>query len=579
MAAEAPRSRMDRLQKLNHWLTGRPYLALTLAVLAILGPFLTKPFNVDDPLFLWAARQIQAHPANPYGFGVNWYVFEQPMWQVTENPPLACYYLAGAAAVLGWSEFTLHLAFLLPAIAAILGTYRLALRFCGRPLFAAGVTLFTPVFLVSSTTVMCDVLMLAFWIWAVVFWVEGLECDDLGKLALSGLLIALAALTKYYGACLVPLMATYSIVAKRRLGPWLAALFIPVAALAAYEIATRALYGVGMLSAARVYVEVAKSHAGIADKAFNGLIALTFTGGCLAVIAFLSPFLWRGWQLALLAGGACLIAVPLFLKGMMVKHCDPMVGSSPLFVEAQIIFWAIGGMSVLGLAAADLWRQRDEQSYLLVFWVFGTFIFTAFCNWCVNGRSILPLVPAVAILAVRHLERRSTAAEKAWPRGITAGLAVGALVAVLVEQADCQMAHAARLSAEATEAKYRHGTGTLWFEGHWGFQYYLGSLGAKISDTTQPAFKQGDYLAIPYNNSYIIPPQGDQAQFLEIMNTDGPSWLSTLNKEVGAGFYASTIGPLPFALGRVPPERVIIYQMGPAPRTNEPSVYPVRLHP
>ena len=110
---------------------------MTLAVLAALGPFLAKSFNIDDPLFLWTARQIQAHPANPYGFDLNWYGYESPMWEVTKNPPLACYFLAAAAAILGWGEMALHFAFLLPAVAAILGTFRLARRLCQRPLLAA----------------------------------------------------------------------------------------------------------------------------------------------------------------------------------------------------------------------------------------------------------------------------------------------------------------------------------------------------------------------------------------------------------------------------------------------------------
>jgi len=33
----------------------------------------------------------------------------------------------------------------------------------------------TPVFLVSSTNVMCDTMMLCFWVWAIVYWRRGLE--------------------------------------------------------------------------------------------------------------------------------------------------------------------------------------------------------------------------------------------------------------------------------------------------------------------------------------------------------------------------------------------------------------------
>jgi hypothetical protein len=74
----------------------------------------------------------------------------------------------------------------LAALAVIWGTYRLARHCCDHPMLAALAALFTPVFLVSSLTVMCDVLMLAFWVWAVVWWVEGMERDDFGRLAVSG---------------------------------------------------------------------------------------------------------------------------------------------------------------------------------------------------------------------------------------------------------------------------------------------------------------------------------------------------------------------------------------------------------
>src|ERR1700733_6649124 len=124
------------------WIAAHPYWALTLAVFAALGPFLAKPFNMDDPLFIWTARQIQAHPFNPYGFNMNWYRTAEPMWSVMQNQSLASSYLALAARIFGWSEMALHGALLLPALAVILGTHRLAIRFCDQPMLAALITLF-----------------------------------------------------------------------------------------------------------------------------------------------------------------------------------------------------------------------------------------------------------------------------------------------------------------------------------------------------------------------------------------------------------------------------------------------------
>jgi hypothetical protein len=56
------------------------------------------------------------------------------MADVTKNPPLACYYGAAVGQVAGWSERAFHLAFLVPALALVLGTYRLAKHFTRFPL-------------------------------------------------------------------------------------------------------------------------------------------------------------------------------------------------------------------------------------------------------------------------------------------------------------------------------------------------------------------------------------------------------------------------------------------------------------
>ena len=84
-------------------------------------PFIETAFHIDDPLFLWTAKQIVHHPADPYGFKVLWYTTEQPMFDVTKNPPLSSYYGAAVGKIAGWSEPAFHLAFILPAPGIVLG--------------------------------------------------------------------------------------------------------------------------------------------------------------------------------------------------------------------------------------------------------------------------------------------------------------------------------------------------------------------------------------------------------------------------------------------------------------------------
>ena len=218
--------------------------------LGSLLPFIDKAFHIDDPLFLWTARHIQDRPLDFYRFNVNWYWSEMPMASVTKNPPLAAYYLAGITSLFGWSEPVLHLAFLVWPVGVVLGTYQLATAFGTRPTLATLATLWTPVFLVSSSNVMCDAMMLCFWMWAVVFWERGLREDRLVPLCVSALLISLSALTKYFGMTLIPLLLVYSLADRLaalrnhagRLGDllpglkrWIWALLIPVLVLAVYR--------------------------------------------------------------------------------------------------------------------------------------------------------------------------------------------------------------------------------------------------------------------------------------------------------------------------------------------------------
>ena len=545
------------LDKLRARAARHPNLTLALITLAALAPFLAKPFNMDDPLFLWAAKHIQGHHENFYGFNVKWGFRELPMSQVTENPPLACYYLALAAGVVGWSEVGLHVAFLLPAIAAIVGTYQVARRLCKSPEWAALITVFTPVFLVSASTVMCDVMMLAFWIWAIAFWLKGIEEKGFRSLAFAGMLVSLSLLTKYFGVCLIPLLAAHGLAHQRRLGRWALALLIPIATICIYQIDTSWIYGTGLLSAAGRYANSA-AHIYEVSKFNSCAIALAFTGGCVATAAFFMPLLWKFTPKLI---GVTVFLTLLFILiagGVFTKYPDI---ETPIAGKVQFVAWALGGVGILALAAADLQRRRDAASWLLALWVAGTFVFTALINWTVNGRSILPLVPAVAILIARRLDQFPGRHE---PKAIC--LAAGAALSFVVVGADCTFAHAVRDLAQKVSSTYQQPSRPLWFQGHWGFQYYMQQWGGTPVDFNSSPINPGDVVAVPSDNTNLRRPSAGAADLISTITVIRTGALDTMDSTTGAGFYSSGWGPLPFALGHVAPEYARVYQI------KEPSV-------
>ncbi len=285
-------------------------LATVIVPLVCLSPFVSKPFHMDDLTYLWPARQIHQHPLDFYGFTANWYGVEAPMSQMNKNPPLVSYFIALAAVFLGWSEKALHVAFLIPALAVSLGTYFLARPLCTRPHLAALAAVLTPAFLVSSTNVMCDTLMLAFYVWAVALWVNGLARNDSLQMILAVVCISLAALTKYFGISLVPLLLMYSWARNRAWDGRFWLFLVPLIVLIAYDMCTFHLYGTGLLIDAASYSTAASQTSGwgFPTKLVTGL---SFTGGCLAVVAFYAPALWprKWWRVGILVLLLCIVGI------------------------------------------------------------------------------------------------------------------------------------------------------------------------------------------------------------------------------------------------------------------------------
>ena len=534
---------------------GSPII-LALLVLVCLTPFLGKAFHIDDPLFVWAGKQIAQHPGNPYGFTVTWYTEPEQMSDVTQNPPLAAYYIAAAGGILGWSEAALHGAFLLPALAVILGTYFLARRFTRWPLLAGAATLAAPGFLASSTTVMCDVMMVALWILATLSWLEGMERRRPALLAVSGLLIALCALTKYFGMALIPLLLLYSVARERRVGSWIVYLLLPVAPLVGYEYWTKALYGRGLVGGAADYAQ-SKDAVGF----YKALVGLSFAGGCALPALTFAPVMWSRRAILLGAIAAALMGLGV---GIGVLGMPPAVAPDHRNVlSLQLALFVAGGVSALALAFTDWRRNRDADSVLLLLWVLGTWVFASFVNWTVNARSVLPMIPAVAILLARRLETLGSFAGKLRMAKLVVPLVVSAAVALWVTWADASLANSARKAAQYVRDHLSKPGINVSFEGHWGFQYYMQAYQYQPIDFRDLHVGNGDLVVIPQNSSYAAP-QSIPASVVAsrgVLALPVKAGMTTMSQAWGSGFYSDALGPLPYSFGPPLSEYYMVFRL------------------
>ncbi|MBX3423255.1 MAG: glycosyltransferase family 39 protein [Pirellulaceae bacterium] len=532
-----------------------PFVCAAAALIALV-PFLTKAVHLDDTVFIYVAKQISQHPADPFGLVINWYGHQMPLHEVQQNGPLASYYMALAAAIVGWSEVALHSAFLLPAMAAAVGMYYLARRFCSQPLLATLIMVFSPVFVVSGTTLMCDVIMLSLWIWAVVLWIWGADRHSHGWAILSAVLIGAGIVTKYYAAAVVPLLLAYSVLRWSDVRWRVAYLLIPIAIVLAYDAYMSSLYGHSLLRGAG-------DHALLAGGVQNSVpyriaVGLTFTGGCLAAILFYAPLLCSWRSFAIVCGLCLLVALllPIALD-LNTTYWASLTSAQSLLFIVQFALFLIGGAGALVLAGRDVLSRRDADAWLLGLWVAGTFVFCSLLNWTVNGRSLLPMAPPISLLIVRALPALPGAIARIHSPTRFVPLVFAAVLAMCVAWADTWWANSARSAAQAMETDQRFGQRKqhLYYTGHWGFQYYMDALGFKSLNRLDSTLQLDDALVLPENNTNV-PRQllVDAAQVEELFVSVHPL-VSSMRPGFGAGFYTSQAGPLPFSIGWFPAER------------------------
>jgi hypothetical protein len=276
------------------------------------------------------------------------------------------------------------------------------------------------------------------------------------------------------------------------------------------------------------------------------VVGLVFVGGCMAPAWFYAPWLWSRRALGIIGGVTALLLLPALVNAKLGYL--PLNGQTGYRwdIVVQGAIFISGGVSLAGLVARELWQRRDADALLLGLWGGSTFVFACLVNWIVNGRSLLPLAPAAGILMVRGLEDKSAwlRPPTGWRRALP--LVPAALLGLSVAWNDCRLANSIRLAAKQIHQRYAPAEGTLWFEGHWGFQYYMQQLGAKPVEFSRSMFSTGDRLVLPNfgSNLQVPPPTMTLSRRLA-----WPScrFLTTWNATAGAGFYASQPGRLPYA--------------------------------
>ena len=533
---------------------GKEFVCLSLLTLALLLPFVDKPLHVDDPVYVWTAQHIVAHPLDFYGLSVNWFKTTESIAALQQNPPGVSYWLAIVGALFGWSEPAMHCGMLVPPVFAVIGVWLLARRLGAPPTPASMTLLAMPGFLVSSTTLMADVLATAFWTWAVLAWVVGLQERKFGWLAAGALLVSLCILTKYVGLGLIPLLFTYTLAKYRRfeLGGSLL-LLVPLAITLVYRARMISRYGVDPFAAASSYSQHERPWASTTiELPWTGLI---FLGGTFLPALLLSTWIFGKWFSAF-SIVFILLVVAALLGMQTLAHCPLRTSEGPRWgLVTQLALFTLSGALVFASIIKHMVQRPSAEAILLGLWVCGLFAFASVVNWSTNTRALLPAAPAVAILLAAEV-RVPRARVFGLSPGPLAMLGIGLLVGLFVAQADQALAQSKRNAAiEIARGRLRGGH-PLWYQGSWGFQYYMDLEGARKVDWNHVEVSPGDEMVEGYSTGVdiqLLPPVAVRpvAHYQVAVR----ALASTMSTEAGAGFYSDRFGPAPYVFG-FPPDEV-----------------------
>lgn len=454
------------------------------AAVVLLGilPFLNQAFTIDDPNFLALAAHAWPHPLRLYAFFINWNGPLQYAFNILANPPLVPWYLAVAGAVAGGREWVYHLLFLPFTLLAVAGLYRVGKRFSEQPDWTVFLSVTTPVFLVPAHTLMPDIPLLAFFCIGTAIAIEGMDSAQATRATWGGLLAGLAALCRYSGMCVVPLLALYAFLNRSSQRTTVAVLVASVLPIASWSAASWWVYGKVHWLALTGFETGLLTPASLLIKVIYEIAAMGLTVGVGAIIAFLlSRSFTRADVVAFVAGSALALDVSIWF-GMKTSASVLLVVG---FGGAAWLVWS----AVRTLIQLPRWPEKGSRAcddFFLACWVAGILVFHLSLMFA-SVRYLIAALPPAVLLLQRRIPRLTL-------RAGAAATLIAFSVSLFVSVADVKLANTYRsYVAQLPPPKAKR-----WFTGHWGWQYYLEKSGAEaIASNDTMRVGPGDDVLFP----------------------------------------------------------------------------------
>jgi hypothetical protein len=455
------------------------YLRREITVLVLLTLLVTllnaiKPLHMDDGAYYANAVQLAHHPLDPYGFYAFWSQWPEPAnWAVC--PPVLPYWWAIGIKLFGDSPLMWKL-WLGPWVGLfVFCLHRLLRRFAGgveMPL--TWMTALSPAFL-PAVNLMLDVPAMGMGLGAILLGMRAVDRRSPAMAVIAGITSAVAMQTKYTAAIAPAVILIWAIL-HRRLGLGMLTGMVAGGLFAAWEVFIADRYGVSHFLFNLRWTDPIKGAQTRSELLVSGL---TLIGGLAPVVGLL---------------GLAALKLPRFVTAVFAAAVVGSFASLFFWQAASGVFLALGicVWLIVLVAVFQLVRGRGCDDLFLLLWLMLEIIAYLSISPFSASRRAMGLVIILTLITGRLAAQRRPR-ELRWI--VAGGMLLGAGF-YTVDLADA-MAQKNALLRAASVVVQQPGE-TVWFTGHWGFQFYAERAGYQPVVPDHSILRRGDWLIYPH---------------------------------------------------------------------------------
>jgi 4-amino-4-deoxy-L-arabinose transferase-like glycosyltransferase len=469
------------------------------------------------------------------------------------NPLAHHYYLAGLMKVGGEKTWWLRLGCVVLSAFSALFIFGFARRFTDNPFLATLLVLVTPVFWLTSYSLLIDSTLAFFFFGGLYFFLRLTETDRWDFAISSGVFMGLAILSKYPGIFVLPLSAVWFIFRwgkmvkrSRAVVPWLIALLF----LAGYSWYTKHVYGQAHILAASARM--------VNSYGWPKILSLfVFLSG-----SFVLPLI--SW----LVVGRLTRLVALLIFSLCVFFFSSAFGGFSKTQAVLLGLWLVTSVLMFSVYAGLFRKWVYPRDHFVFAWVVGFMAMMIVVMGWVAVRYYAIVAPALVFLIVRLIEMKWRASA---PKILGSAIAILIFFSGLLAYADYKQAEPSRLiGKDLLAAGFQGG------ERH----YYLGdsfTMSYLKEQGWTPCFPDSDIqpgdlvLAKEVTMPLIwFKRKPIAVEEVRVFNYPTRFPIKVMDYYGSAGFYASVWGALPFTFSAGPWERFHLFKVV-SVKTHEPS--------